>query len=170
MKQFDPRSGQKENCTMIIRPAEPKDINAIWDLILGLAEYEKALAEVKSNKEQIAKEIFEGDVAKCHVAEVDGEVIGFAQWFLNYSTWTGVAGIYLEDLYVKPEFRGNGAGLALMKELARICVQNGFQRFQWWVLDWNEPSINFYKKIGAVAMDEWTVYRLSGEALVRFAQ
>ena len=155
---------------MIIREATPKDLDAIWDLILGLAEYEKASDQVRTTKEQIGKSLFEEDVAKCHVAEIDGEVIGIAQWFLNYSTWTGVPGIYLEDLFVKPEFRGKGAGLALMKELARICVAKGYARFQWWVLDWNEPSINFYKKLGAVPMDEWTVYRLSGEALEKFAR
>ena len=155
---------------MIIREATPKDLDSIWDLILGLAEYEKASDQVKTTKEQIGKSLFEEDVAKCHVAEIDGEVIGIAQWFLNYSTWTGVPGIYLEDLFVKPEFRGKGAGLALMKELARICVEKGYARFQWWVLDWNEPSINFYKKLGAVPMDEWTVYRLSGEALEKFAR
>ena len=155
---------------MIIREATPKDLDSIWDLILGLAEYEKASDQVKTTKEQIGKSLFEEDVAKCHVAEIDGEVIGIAQWFLNYSTWTGVPGIYLEDLFVKPEFRGKGAGLALMKELARICVAKGYARFQWWVLDWNEPSINFYKKLGAVPMDEWTVYRLSGEALEKFAR
>lgn len=155
---------------MLIREAVPSDIDAIWDLIIGLAEYEKAVDEVKTDKAQIAKSIFEGDVAKCHVAEINGEVIGIALWFLNYSTWTGQPGIYLEDLYVMPEFRGKGAGLALMKELARICIKNGYPRFQWWVLDWNEPSINFYKNIGAEPMDEWTVYRLSGEALNKFAQ
>ena len=155
---------------MIIREATPKDLDSIWDLILGLAEYEKASDQVKTTKEQIGKSLFEEDVAKCHVAEIDGEVIGIAQWFLNYSTWTGVPGIYLEDLFVKPEFRCKGAGLALMKELARICVAKGYARFQWWVLDWNEPSINFYKKLGAVPMDEWTVYRLSGEALEKFAR
>ena len=138
---------------MNIRYAEPKDLDSIWDLIIGLAQYEKALDEVKTDKTSIGKSLFEGDVAKCHVAEIDGEVIGIALWFLNYSTWTGTAGVYLEDLYVKPEFRGKGAG-----------------RFQWWVLDWNEPSINFYKSFGAVPMDEWTVFRLSGEALEKFAR
>ena len=88
---------------MIIREAKPSDIDAIWELIIGLAKYEKALDQVQTNKEQIRKSLFEGDVAKCHVAEIDGEVIGVAQWFLNYSTWTGQPGIYLEDLYVKPE-------------------------------------------------------------------
>ena len=155
---------------MKIREALPSDIDSIWDLIIGLAKYEKALDEVKTNKEQIAKSLFEEDVAKCHVAEIDGKVVGIALWFLNYSTWTGVPGIYLEDLYVREENRGYGAGLALMKELARICVEKGYSRFQWWVLDWNEPSINFYKRIGALPMDEWTVYRLSGDALNKFAQ
>jgi GNAT superfamily N-acetyltransferase len=155
---------------LIIRAALPKDLDSIWDLIIGLAEYEKALDEVKTDKETIGKSLFDGDVAKCHVAEVDGEVIGIALWFLNYSTWTGTAGVYLEDLYVKPEFRGQGAGMALMKALAKVCIENGYVRFQWWVLDWNEPSINFYKSFGAVPMDEWTVFRLSGEALEKFAR
>jgi GNAT superfamily N-acetyltransferase len=155
---------------LIIRAALPKDLDSIWDLIIGLAEYEKALDEVKTDKETIGKSLFDGDVAKCHVAEVDGEVIGIALWFLNYSTWTGTAGVYLEDLYVKPEFRGQGAGMALMKALAKVCIENGYVRFQWWVLDWNEPSINFYKSFGAVPMVEWTVFRLSGEALEKFAR
>jgi GNAT superfamily N-acetyltransferase len=155
---------------LIIRAALPKDLDSIWDLIIGLAEYEKALDEVKTDKETIGKSLFDGDVAKCHVAEVDGEVIGIALWFLNYSTWTGTAGVYLEDLYVKPEFRGQGAGMALMKALAKVCIENGYVRFQWWVLDWNEPSINFYKSFDAVPMDEWTVFRLSGEALEKFAR
>ena len=108
--------------------------------------------------------------AYAHVAEIDGQVVGIAIWFLNYSTWLGKAGLYLEDLFVKPEFRSRGLGLQLMKTLAQICVERGYERFQWWVLDWNEPSINFYKSIGADAMDQWTVYRLSGEALKNFAQ
>ena len=95
--------------------------------------------------------------------------MGIAIWFLNYSTWLGKAGLYLEDLFVLPEFRGRGLGLEFMKTLAKICVERGYERFQWWVLDWNEPSINFYKSIGAEAMDEWTVYRLSGSALSNFA-
>jgi len=155
----------------VIRPAERGDLSAIYCLIHELAEYEKAPHEVVATVNDIEATLFgDNPTAFCHVAEVNGEVVGIAIWFLNYSTWLGQPGIYLEDLYVKPAFRGQGIGLDLMKVLARICVERGYQRFQWWVLDWNEPSINFYKSIGAIAMDEWTVYRLSGDALERFAQ
>ena len=105
----------------------------------------------------------------CEIAESGGEVAGFAIWFLNYSTWQGKHGIYLEDLFVKPQFRGQGLGKALLQRLAQICTENGYGRFQWWVLDWNEPSIEFYKSLGAVPMDEWTVYRVSGAALENLA-
>ena len=155
----------------MIREAQKSDAPAIYRLIHELAEYERAPHEVVATLADIERTLFgENPTAFCHVAEHDGEVVGIAIWFLNYSTWLGQPGIYLEDLYVKPACRGQGFGLALMKELARICVERGYQRFQWWVLDWNEPSINFYRSIGAVAMDEWTVYRLSGDALERFAQ
>lgn len=155
----------------MIRHAQPTDAPAIYRLIHELAEYERAPHEVVATQDDIERTLFgESPTAFCHVAEFNGEVVGIAIWFLNYSTWLGQPGIYLEDLYVKPENRGQGLGVALMKELAKICVERGYQRFQWWVLDWNEPSINFYRSIGAVAMDEWTVYRLSGDALERFAQ
>lgn len=155
----------------MIRTALRSDSPAIYQLICELAEYEKAPQEVVATLEDIERTLFDDNpTAFCHVAEEDGQVVGIAIWFLNYSTWLGQPGIYLEDLYVKPKYRGSGLGLALMKELAKICVDRGYQRFQWWVLDWNEPSINFYQSIGAVAMDEWTVYRLSGDALERFAQ
>ena len=101
---------------------------------------------------------------------VDGEIAGMAIWFLNYSTWQGKHGIYLEDLFIKPEFRGRGFGKALLQHLAKVCDERGYGRFQWWVLDWNEPSINFYKSIGAKAMDEWTVYRVSEQALTDLAR
>jgi GNAT superfamily N-acetyltransferase len=100
-----------------------------------------------------------------HVAEHEGAVAGFALWFVNYSTWTGRHGIYLEDLYVSPELRGHGYGRALLAELARICVERGYGRLDWSVLDWNEPAIGFYESLGAVAMDEWTVHRMTGPAL-----
>ncbi len=99
------------------------------------------------------------------IVEADNRVIGMAIWFLNFSTWQGVHGIYLEDLYIEPAYRGRGYGLALLKHLAKICVERGYGRFQWWVLDWNTPSIEFYKSQGAIAMDEWTVFRVSGEDL-----
>ena len=101
----------------------------------------------------------------CDVVEVDGDIAGMAIWFLNYSTWQGKHGIYLEDLFIKPEFRGRGYGKALLQHLARICEEQGYGRFQWWVLDWNSPAIEFYRNLGAVAMDEWTVYRVFGDAL-----
>ena len=155
----------------MIRPANPKDVEAIHSLIVELAIYEREPEAVVATVEQIQENLFGVDpVAYCHVAEVDGHVVGIAIWFLNYSTWLGKAGLYLEDLFVKPEFRSRGLGLQLMKKLAQICIERGYERFQWWVLDWNEPSINFYKSIGADAMDQWTVYRLSGEALKNFAQ
>ena len=154
----------------MIRPATSADVAAIHALIVELAIYEREPDAVVATVEQIHENLFGRDpVAYCHVAEVDGQIVGIAIWFLNYSTWLGKAGLYLEDLFVKPEFRSRGLGLQLMKALAQICVERGYERFQWWVLDWNEPSINFYKSIGAEAMDEWTVYRLSGDALKNFA-
>ena len=106
----------------------------------------------------------------CEIAESGGEVAGFAIWFLNYSTWQGKHGIYLEDLFVKPQFRGQGLGKALLQRLAQICTENGYGRFQWWVLDWNEPAIEFYKSFGAIAMDSWTVYRVSDQPLQELAK
>jgi len=151
---------------MIIREATPADVPAIMQLIHDLAEYEKAPQEVETNEVEIAAALF-ADQPKvfAHVIDLDGEVIGMAIWFLNFSTWLGKHGIYLEDLYVKPKYRGRGYGLAILKFLAALCVQRGYGRFQWWVLDWNTPAIEFYKSQGAIAMDEWTVYRVSGEAL-----
>ena len=154
-----------------IRSATSEDIPAIQRLIIELAIYEKAPDAVEAGEAELAKALFGADpLAYCHVAEVDGEVVGVALWFLNYSTWKGSAGLYLEDLFVLPSQRGQGIGLGLMRTLAALCVERGYPRFQWWVLDWNEPAINFYKSIGAIAMDEWTVYRLSDEALVKFAE
>jgi len=154
----------------MIREAKMDDVEAIHQLIIELAVYEKEPDAVIASVRDIRENLFgENPVAFCHVAEVDGKVVGIAIWFLNYSTWLGKAGLYLEDLFIKPEFRGSGLGLKLMKTLAQLCVDRGYERFQWWVLDWNKPSINFYKSIGAEAMDEWTVYRLSGSALKSFA-
>ena len=150
----------------MIRYATKADIPRIHQLIKDLAEYERAPLEAKATIEQIEETIF-GDkpVAYCHVAEDNGQVVGISIWFLNYSTWVGKPGIYLEDLYVDPAYRGNGYGLAFLKELGKICVERDYERLQWWVLDWNQPSIDFYKSLGAVPMDEWTVYRVSGDAL-----
>jgi len=151
---------------MSIRSAKPADVPAILQLIKDLAVYEKAPDAVKSTEENLRVALF-GEEPKvfAHVAEDGGKIVGIAIWFLNYSTWMGTHGIYLEDLYVDPEFRGKGYGIALLKSLAKICVERGYSRLQWWVLDWNEPSINFYKSLGAVPMDEWTVFRVDGQAL-----
>jgi GNAT superfamily N-acetyltransferase len=155
---------------MQIRLAIPGDIEDIHRLIYELAVYEKAPDEMVATVAQIKESLFnESPVAFCHVAEVDGQIVGIALWFLNYSTWLGKPGIYLEDLFVQPEYRGHGIGKGFMKTLAQLCIERGYERFQWWVLDWNESSIEFYKSLGAVAMDEWTVFRLSGGALKKFA-
>jgi len=155
-----------------IRPALPGDVLAMHQFICDLAEYEQASGSVNSTPDQLARALFDGadtpagrPALYAHVAEVGGELVGMAIWFLNYSTWTGSHGVYLEDLYVKPEFRGRGVGGALMRELAAIAVEHGWDRFQWWVLDWNQPAIEVYRRMGAQAMDAWTVYRVSGPAL-----
>lgn len=151
---------------MQIRSATIDDISIILQLIKELADYEKARDEVEATEEDLANTILAQDPkAHCEVIEVDGEVVGMAIWFLNYSTWQGKHGIYLEDLYIKPEYRGRGYGKALLKHLASICNERGYGRFQWWVLDWNSPAIEFYRSLGAEAMSEWTVYRVSGDAL-----
>jgi GNAT superfamily N-acetyltransferase len=155
---------------MQIRLAQPADVEDIHRLIYELAVYEKAPEEMVATIDQINTSLFNASpVAFCHVAEVDGKVVGIALWFLNYSTWLGKAGIYLEDLFVQPEYRGHGIGKGFMQTLAALCVERGYERFQWWVLDWNKPSIDFYQALGAVPMDEWTVFRLSGDALKKFA-
>jgi GNAT superfamily N-acetyltransferase len=154
---------------MLIRFATPSDVPVITQLIRELAHYERSSDQVVASEESIHLALFaDAPHVFCHVAELDGEIIGFAVWFLNFSTWLGSSGLYLEDLYVREHVRGKGVGTALMRELARVCVERGYSRFQWWVLDWNQPSIEFYRSIGAEAMDEWTVFRLSGDALSDF--
>ncbi len=153
----------------MIRFASKEDAPQILQLIKDLAEYERSPLEAKATLEQIEETIFaDKPTAFCHVAQDGGVVVGISIWFLNYSTWLGKPGIYLEDLYVDPAYRGKGYGLALLKELGKICVERGYERLQWWVLDWNTPSIEFYKSLGAVPMDEWTVFRVSGQALKKF--
>ncbi len=150
----------------MIRPAEAADIPAIRQLIQDLAEYEKALPEVTATDEDLRRALLgERPAVFAHVAEHDGEVVGFALWFLNFSTWTGQHGIYLEDLYVRPDQRRSGLGRALLAELARICVARGYARLEWSVLDWNSPARTFYASLGAAEMNEWTVHRLAGAAL-----
>ncbi len=145
-------------------------------MIRELAAYERELEEARATEEQLHEALFgahpavfaliaESDAVTEGSAAPAGGPLGFALWFRNFSTWTGTHGVYLEDLYVRPEARGGGYGKALLAELARICVERGYQRFEWSVLDWNEPSIRFYKSLGAEPMDEWTVHRISGEPL-----
>jgi GNAT superfamily N-acetyltransferase len=150
-----------------IRPIEPRDVAAVVRLVYDLAEYERAAHECHLTDEQLSTALFgERPALFGHVAaDADGEVAGFALWFLNFSTWDGVHGIYLEDLYVRPEHRGGGLGRALLTTLAQVCVERDYTRLSWSVLDWNAPSIGFYKSLGAVPMDEWTVFRLAGEPL-----
>jgi GNAT superfamily N-acetyltransferase len=151
---------------MNIRPAQQDEVGIVLQLIHDLALYEKAPNEVEATEKELLETIFvENARVFCDVVDVDGEIAGMAIWFLNYSTWQGKHGIYLEDLFIKPEFRGRGFGKALLQHLAKVCEERGYGRFQWWVLDWNSPAIEFYKSLGAVAMDEWTVYRLSGVPL-----
>ncbi|MFI8070367.1 GNAT family N-acetyltransferase [Streptomyces sp. NPDC086033] len=152
----------------MIRPATPADLPAIHALIRELAEYERALEEAKATEEQLHEALFgPRPAAYAHVAtDSTDSVIGYAIWFLNFSTWRGVHGIYLEDLYVRPTARGGGHGKALLTELARICVERGYQRLEWSVLNWNTPAIDFYEALGARPQNEWTVYRLTDEALV----
>lgn len=157
------------NCTF--RPAVPGDEELILSFIRALADYEKMSDQVVATPELLREWIFEKKKAEAIFAEADGKAVGFALFFHNFSTFLGRAGVYLEDLFVLPEERGKGYGKALLKELARIAVERGCGRLEWWCLDWNKPSIDFYTKgMHAVPMDEWTVYRLTGEALEEAAK
>ena len=162
----DERSGQ-----VTIRVAGPADVGRISELIRELAEYERSADQVTATAEDLRAALFAPQPALFgHVAELGGEIAGFALWFVNYSTWVGKHGLYLEDLYVTPDLRGRGIGKALLAELAAVCVRRGYRRLDWWVLDWNSPAIGFYQRIGAIAMSEWTVYRLTGPPLADLAE
>lgn len=154
-----------------IRNAVIDDSHTILRFINELAEYEKARNDVKASIEDIESSLFSKEAtAKALICEYDDEPIGFAVYFYNYSTWLGKRGLYLEDLYVSPEYRGIGAGKIILKHLARMAVKNQCGRFEWCVLDWNKPAIDFYNSIGAESQDEWKIYRLAGEALEQFAE
>ena len=150
---------------MVFRAAEPADAGKILKFIRSLAVYEKMEHEVVATEELLREWIFEKGKAEVIFA-MEGETeVGFALFFHNFSTFLGRAGIYLEDLFVLPEYRGKGYGKGLLTELARIAVARGCGRLEWWCLDWNRPSIDFYKSLGAEPMDEWTTYRIAGETL-----
>ena len=157
--------------SLAIRAAQPADGALIFALICELADYEKLRGEVAATPEQIAAALFAPEPRIfCDIAEWAGEPAGFAVWFLNFSTFRGRHGLYVEDLFVRPAYRGKGIGKALMRRLAQRCVADGLARFEWAVLDWNAPSIDFYKGIGANVMDQWKICRLSGAALTGFAR
>ncbi|MDX5331981.1 MAG: GNAT family N-acetyltransferase [Caulobacteraceae bacterium] len=156
--------------SVTVRPASPKDAALIHGFIRDLAEYEKLLEEAEATETDIASALFcEHPRVFCEIAEADGAPVGFALWFYSFSTFRGRHGIYLEDLFVQPEARGLGAGKALLRTLAKRCVDEGLARLEWSVLDWNAPAIGFYDGLGAAAMDEWTVRRLDGQALEALA-
>ena len=157
--------------SLSIRPATPADLPLIAELIRALAAYEKLAGEVRFDEATLGEKLFGPRLyAEVLIGEVDGEAQGFALFFHNFSTFEGRPGIYLEDLFVRPEARGEGLGNALLAALARLAVERGCARLEWWVLDWNEPSIGFYKSLGARPMDEWTVMRVDGAALLALAR
>jgi GNAT superfamily N-acetyltransferase len=154
-----------------VRAARPDDAELIVGFIRGLAEYEKLLHEVKIDAAAVSAALFaERPRAFCDIAEADGAPVGFAFWFYNYSTFEGTFGIYLEDIFVVPEARGTGAGLALMRRLAQRCRDEGLKRLEWAVLDWNAVAIGFYDRLGATAKTEWITRQLAGDALARLAE
>jgi GNAT superfamily N-acetyltransferase len=147
----------------VIRPARPDDVPVIRELIRELAEYERSASSVVATRESLAAALFGPSPAVyCHVAESpDGEVAGFALWFLNFSTWLGRHGIWLEDLYVRPSHRGLGLGKALLGTLTSLAAERGYGRVEWWVLDWNAPAQAFYRSVGAEPQEDWTGWRLA---------
>jgi len=178
---------------ILVREATHEDVAQMHQMINELAEYEKAPEEVIATEQNLMKALFGRDFSSPEFDQHDSiessgiantphgqpalyafvvedpedsdQLAGMAIWFLNYSTWDGTHGVYLEDLYVRPQYRGQGMGKALMKRLAQVCIENDYSRFQWWVLDWNQPAIEVYRAMGAKAMDEWTVHRVSGQEL-----
>jgi GNAT superfamily N-acetyltransferase len=161
---------QKLTAEAVLRRARPGDEAGILECIRALATYEREPEAVETTADSLRQSLFGPTPSVfAHVIARHERIIGIAVWFLNYSTWTGRGGIYLEDLFVYPDERGRGYGKALLRTLARLCAERGYRRLEWSVLDWNQPAIGFYRSIGAVGMDEWTVQRLSGDALTRLA-
>lgn len=155
---------------LTFRYAEKSDTALILKFIKELAEYEKMLDEVAATEELLEDWLFNKKKAEVIFAEADGEEAGFALFFHNFSTFLGKAGIYLEDLYVKPEYRGYGIGKGLLKKLGAVAMERGCGRLEWWCLDWNKPSIDFYRSMGAEPMEDWTVYRIAGKTLKELAE
>jgi len=162
-------SGNTQVPGFIIRFAKESDVKLILQFIKGLGEYEKLSHEVVATEEKLHKTLFQQKMAEVIIGEFDGNPVGFALFFHNYSTFLGQAGIYLEDLYILPEMRGKGFGKSMLKYLAKLAVERDCGRLEWACLDWNEPSICFYKGLGAKALEDWTVYRVTGETLVDLA-
>jgi GNAT superfamily N-acetyltransferase len=152
--------------TLTIRPATAADVPTMLGFVRDLAAFEKAPDAVEATEPMLHDALFGATPAvEALIADLDGRAVGFAIFYLTFSTWTGKRGIWLDDLYIAPEARGQGAGAALLKALAGIAIDRGYARFEWWVLDWNTPAIDFYRAKGAVAQDEWTVQRVDGSAL-----
>lgn len=149
-----------------VRPATPADVPVLLALVHELAVYEREPDAVETTESMLHDALFgAAPVATCHVAESEGEVVGLALWYVTFSTWKGVPGLWLEDLFVRESARGTGLGRALLQALAAVCVERGYARFEWWVLDWNAPAIGFYRSLGAEAQQDWTTYRVDGDAL-----
>jgi len=167
-------SNQQENPELRQKPAfrfaTRDDVSLVFEFIKGLAEYERMLPEVSASRELLEHWLFDKQAAEVLFAMIDGREVGFALYFISFSTFLGKAGLYLEDLFVLPEYRKRGIGKALLEELAHIAVDRGYGRMEWAVLDWNEPSIGFFRSLGAVDMSEWTTYRLTGDALTKLAE
>ncbi|OXS26727.1 MAG: GNAT family N-acetyltransferase [Acetobacterium sp. MES1] len=157
------------NSELTFREAEKEDVGLVLYFIKELASYEKMLDQVVATEAGLTEWLFEKKTAEVIFAELNGVEIGFALFFHNFSTFLGQAGLYLEDLYVLPNYRGHGYGKAILTQLAKIAVKRGCGRLEWWCLDWNQPSIDFYLSLGAKAMDEWTVYRITGDTLLELA-
>lgn len=150
----------------MIRPAAPADVPVLLQLVHELAAYEREPDAVQATEADLHRSLFVEHTATAHVAESGGAVVGFALWYATFSTWTGQPGMWLEDLFVRPSARGTGLGRGLLGALAAVCVERGYQRFEWWVLDWNASAIGFYRSVGAVPQDDWTTFRVDGAALV----
>ena len=149
-----------------VRTARPGDVPDVLALVRELATYEREPDAVETTEQMLHDALFgPSPVASCHVAVLDGQVVGMALWYVTFSTWKGVPGLWLKDLFVRESARGTGLGRALLQTLAAVCVDRGYARFEWWVLDWNAPAIGFYASLGAVPQDEWTVHRVDGAAL-----